>query len=212
MNARKIAAIAKMSLEVSQDSIVGLGAFLLQLFAEKIAGLEDQQACEGNGVGGNFMGLFTVAGTGAVSVAGALTNVDPFITALRETLPMVAQPNATWVMHPKLWGRIQKLKDSQNQYLLNPAPTGDIPMSLLGRPVKLTDQISVTRGSGNDTTAYVGDFARGMLFGDRMRMELGINPFVDWGTAQISVRVIERVGILVGIPRAFVKLTGITVA
>jgi HK97 family phage major capsid protein len=85
-------------------------------------------------------------------------------------------------------------------------------MSLLGRPVKLTDQISVTRGSGNDTTAYVGDFARGMLFGDRMRMELGINPFVDWGTAQISVRVIERVGILVGIPRAFVKLTGITVA
>ena len=91
-------------------------------------------------------------------------------------------------------------------------PTEAVPRRLLGIPVRLTDQILTNRGGGSDeTTIYLGAFRRGMIFGDRFQMTLGVNPFTSWSTAQIDVRVIERVGILVGIPSSFVKITGVQV-
>ena len=78
--------------------------------------------------------------------------------------------------------------------------------------MRLSDQILTNRGVGTDeTTAYVGAFGRGMIFGDRMGITMAINDAVDFATAQINVRVMERVAILVAIPSAFVKVTAIIV-
>jgi HK97 family phage major capsid protein len=211
MTARKLASLFTMSLEVMEDSLISLGDLFLTVIAEKLAKLEDGQALEGDGAGSNFTGIVAASGVGSVNVGGALTNLDPFITALYGTLPYEAQPNGTWVMHPKTWSAISKLKDSQNRYQVNPVPVGAPPLSLLGRPVRLTDQVLTNRGAGNDTHVYLGDYQRGMLFGDRRRMQMDLNPFSKFGTAQIDGRILERVGILVMIPRAFVKVTNITV-
>ena len=78
--------------------------------------------------------------------------------------------------------------------------------------MRLSDQISVTRGAGSDTTTYLGAFNRGMIFGDRRRLSIDVNPYSKFQTAQVDVRVLERVGILVGIPKCFVKVTGVTVS
>jgi len=213
LTARKIAAFATMSLELMEDNIVGLGDVLLTVFAEKIASVEDAQALEGDGTGNNFVGLFSAASVNSVAAGGALTNLDKFIDAWA-ALPSAVQQGAslTWVMHPKTWAAIRKLKATTNEYIVTPLPTGATPFSLHGIPVRLTDQISVTRGAGSDTTAYLGAFDRGMIFGDRRRLSMDLNPYSKFQTAQVDVRVLERVGILVGIPKAFTKLTGITVA
>ncbi len=210
LTAKKIAAIAKMSLELEQDSEVEVGGMLLRLFAERITAEEDRNALEGSGAGGDFVGLFTAAGVNAVSAGGALTNFDLLIEALY-ALPAPAISRARWFMAPKALREIQQLKDTQNQYLFNPSPSAAVPMTLLGKPIHLTDSISTIRGGGSDTTIYVGDFEEAMLFGDRQQMELAANPFTDFNTGQIAVRVLERVAITVGIPSHFAKITGITV-
>jgi HK97 family phage major capsid protein len=213
LTAKKIAAIGRMSLEVGDDSIVSLGDMFLRLFAEKIAQKEDEQALEGDGVGANFTGLFSAAGVNSVAGGGAIANLDKFVDAIAAlAFPAQVDESLTWIFHPKVWRDLNKLKATTNEYILNQQPTAGVPRSLLGIPVRLTDQISVTRGAGSDTTVYVGAFARGMIIGDRLRMTLGFNPFTAWSTAQIDVRVIERVGILVAIPKAFTKITGVTVS
>jgi HK97 family phage major capsid protein len=211
MTAKKIASLFTLSLEVFDDSIVSLGDLLLLVIAEKIAKIEDAQALEGDGAGQNFTGVLSASGVGTVNVGAALTNLDPFVTALYGTLPYEAQPNTTWIMHPKTWAAILKLKDTQNRYQVNPVPLGAPELSLLGKPVRLTDQILTNRGAGNDTHVYVGDFQRGLIIGDRLLQTLQLNPYSKFGTGQIDGRILERVGIVVGIGKAFVKVTNITV-
>ncbi len=212
LTAKKIAAFETMSLEVEEDNAAGLGDVLLTVFAEKIAAMEDLQALEGDGAGNNFVGLFTAAGVNAVAAGGALTNLDKFIDAWA-ALPSGVQQGEplTWVMHPKTWAAIRKLKATTNDYIVTPLPVQGTPYSLHGIPVRLTDQISVARGAGSDTTAYLGAFNRGMIIGDRRRLSIDTNPYSKFQTAQVDVRVLERVGILVGIPKCFTKVTGITV-
>jgi HK97 family phage major capsid protein len=213
LTAKKLAAFATMSLEIMEDNIVGLGDILLTIFAEKIAQVEDLQALEGDGTGNNFLGLFAAAGVNSVAAGGALTNLDKFIDAWA-VLPSAVQQGAslTWVFHPKVWRDIRKLKATTNEYIVTPLPVLATPFSLHGIPVRLTDQISTTRGAGSDTTAYLGAFNRGMIIGDRRRLALDINPYSKFQTAQVDLRVLERVAITVAIPKAFTKLTGITVA
>jgi len=214
LNARRFDARAQFTIELLQDSILDIGDLLFQLYAESIAELEDAQALEGDGAGANFVGVKNAAGGGSVAVSGAPADLDKFVDALFGTLPLVAinDPSCAWVMQPKLWAKLLKLKDANDRYLLNVNPTAGAPLSLLGKPVRLTDQISITGGTGADTTAYVGAWGRGMLFGERSSLATAISDAPGWTTAKIALRVIQRTAILVAVPSAFVKLTGITLS
>lgn len=209
LTAKKISALATLSLELEQDSAVVVGGMLFEVFGEAVASMEDAQALEGDGAGNNFTGLIA-AGVTDVPAGGALADFDKLIDALY-ALPVPAIAGATWIMHPKALKSIAKLKDTQDRYLFNPSPSQGTPATLLGRPIRLSDQIATNRGAGSDTVIYVGNFGTGMLFGDRMMMTIAANPFLNWSTAQISVRVLERVAITVGIPTYFAKVSGVTV-
>lgn len=219
LEAKKVASVATCSLELLQDSAINLGDFILQTFAESIAAEEDKQALEG---ATTFTGLYSVSGIGSVSAGGALATLDKLVNALGtlEAVSTQAAENATWVMAPKTWEKIRLLKhpqysgDTSGNYVVNPLPTAGTPLSLLGKPVRLSNQISITRGAGNDTTIYLGDFRRGMLFGDRMSVNFAVNPYDSAGfkAAQVVMRVMARTGILVSVPAAFVKITGVTVS
>jgi HK97 family phage major capsid protein len=213
LTAKKVAAFSTMSLEVMEDNLIGLGDLLLQIFAEKIAQEEDKQALEGDGTGQNFTGLFSMAGVNSVAAGGALTNLDKFVDGW-SLLPLAAQmdESLTWIFHPKVWRDVRKLKATTNEYLLSPQPWQGTPMTLHGIPVRLTDQVATNRGAGSDTTAYIGAFGRGMIIGDRRRLSLDVNPYSKFQAAQVDIRVLERVAITVAIPKAFTKLTGITVS
>ena len=219
LTAKKISSMFTISEEVIQDAAIDIvGEYILLRTAETIAGMEDAQGLEGDGSGANFTGLFAASGVGAVAVGGALTNLDDFIDALFGTLPFAAleDPSNAIAMHPKVWRDIQKLKiveysGGTNGSYRNDPMTAQ-PRSLHGVPVKLSDQILTNRGGGSDeTTVYMGSFRRGMVIGDRQRLELKIDPYTLMDTAQLRVRVLERVAILVAVPEAFVKLTAIQV-
>ena len=88
--AKKIAARAKASMEVFDDSLTQIASMMLQLFAEAIVKMEDAQALEGDGIGANFSGLLFADNVADVPVGAALTGLDPFIDAT-EALSFAAQ-------------------------------------------------------------------------------------------------------------------------
>lgn len=213
LTAKKIAAYGIMSNELLEDSAVALGDWLLQIFAEKAYGKLDQQALEGDGTGTNFTGIVAASGVGSVTngTNGAAPSLDKLAEVLFATLPQGAQPNASWVMSPKAWYQLAKLKDSQNQYLLTPDRSAAAPLSLYNRPVYLTDQITTTRTVGTSTDCsniYCGDFLRGLFIGERS-LALDLDPYGRFDTAQTRLRFILRAAALVALPTAFVVYSGV---
>jgi hypothetical protein len=90
--------------------------------------------------------------------------------------------------------------------------SGLLCLTLLGYPVFLSNKIADNRGTGtNESTAYFGDFSR-LYVGDRLGLSMMVDPFTKMAEAQVRLRVLERVGIVVAIPSAFCKVTGIQVS
>jgi HK97 family phage major capsid protein len=219
LTAKKLISVVTISKELLDDTPIEMGRFLLTEIVEAIGQVEDAQALEGDGTGTNFSGIYTVSGTSSVAVSAALTTIDPFIEAMKllaEKSPSYLN-EATFVMSPACWEKVSQLKhpgysgDTTGKYMVTQNPLYRIALSLLGRPVVLCNQIDDTRGTGNDTTAYLGAFRRGLVFGDRNKPSLFVDPYSAAATWQTKLYLGERVGVVVALPEAFVKLTGIDV-
>lgn len=217
VTAKKISALGTASVELFDDSAIQLGDLIIQTFTESIGEVEDAQALEGDGTANNFTGLYTASGVNSVSVGAALTNLDPLAEALRKlrAVSVSAAATSTWILSPALWEAVTVLKvagysgDTNGAYR-NAIGETEMGPTLLGRPVRFSNQISDARGTGTDeTTAYLGAFGRGMIFGDRMLAAILVDPYSLADTGQIRIRVMRRVGISVAIPSLFTKVTGI---
>lgn len=92
---------------------------------------------------------------------------DDFIDVQSDLLEEY-QANATWLMHRKVWAEVMQLKDSDNQYLLNPMLLfSGVQMQLLGRPVRFAGDMDSTVDEGNSIAIY-GDFREGYTVVDRI--------------------------------------------
>jgi HK97 family phage major capsid protein len=218
LTAKKLIAYSVVSRELQEDAAPEIGQLLLTEFAEAIAGLEDQQALEGDGTGNNFTGLKTaLSGSGQEVSGAALGNLDPFINAMAlvAATSAAAAANGSWVFHPYAWATVTALKhpqysgDTAGNYQLNPTPARGQALTLLGRPVFLSDQIEITSGTPDASSGYFGDFRRGLLMGDRNMLSIFLDPYSSSTTWQTKVYVGERVAINVAQPGAFVEITSI---
>lgn len=89
------------------------------------------------------------------------------------------QANALWMMHRKIWAEVMQLKDSDNQYLLNPMLLfSGVDMQLLGRPVRFAGDMddAITEGS---SIAIYGDFREGYTVVDRIGIRVLRDPYTD---------------------------------
>ena len=103
------------------------------------------------------------------------------------------QGNARWTMHRKVFAEIMKLKDSDNQYLLNPAMIfqGAMGPQLLGKPVVFFGDMSSTVDEGDYVLAY-GDFRAGYTIVDRLGIRVLRDPYTSKGFVQFYTT--KRVG------------------
>jgi len=216
LTAKKISGFFTISEELVNDAAPDvIGEFVVQETALALAKARDLQALEGDGVGLNFTGLFSAAGTNVVAGGSAAITYAKLIDAMFK-LPSRAlnNPGLSWVMSQKLWRDIVKLTDVSGWPIFAPAggQTLATSRSIHGVPVRLTDQISTVRGGGsNETTLYIGGFGYGLVYGDRQLMEMRIDPWTRMDTAQLRIRLMERTAIGVVRPDAFTKLTAITI-
>ncbi len=214
---KTLVGITPISNELLEDADVDVVSLLSELFAEAIAGEEDNQGFSGSG--SPFTGILNVAGTNLVTMAGGHTSFDDisadYLRDLITKAKVTTLAGAGFYMHPEVWARVQKIKEN-NQHIAsfaNPLVTKDAPNGagvvgyIWGKPVYLTEKITATDAVATKFVIF-GNLKYAYL-GDRKQVTMTVSEHATIGAANMfesnmsALRVTERVGIVIALPSAF---------
>jgi HK97 family phage major capsid protein len=220
MQAHTAVGLTPVSNELMADANVGVVDMLVDLFAEELAGEEDNQGLAG--VGAPFTGVLN---SGEVSTSTAATGNTTVATLdLADLIDAQANVKSTvlngavWVFHRTVWAGLKKLQEN-SQSLIAFGTTQSITMKtegsnantpvgfLLGYPVYLSDKMPSSPSAG---TAYgiFGNFKK-FYFGDRQQIAVNTSEHATIGSTNMfeansqAVRVLERISLNVGVGEAF---------
>lgn len=175
------------------DAIWNVEAWLTNKGADKFARTENEEFINGTGAheAQGIMSLADWTTLGAYErdaletryITGGVLAGDDFVDVQSDLLEGY-QSGAVWLMHRKIWAEVMKLKDANNQYLLNPQMlfTGSAPQ-LLGQPVKFAGDMANALTAGEYIAAY-GDFRAGYLVVDRIGIRVLRDPYSAHGFVQ----------------------------
>jgi HK97 family phage major capsid protein len=147
--------IIRVSEELLQDTAVDLEAIIRDAMAERIGRIVNQHLTLGTGVA-QPNGIITAAGVGAAAGAAAAIAFDDLIELEHAIDPAYrADPSCRWMLHDGTLKRLRKLKDSEGNYIWQPADVrSGAPASLLGYAYSI-----------NQAMAQVAASARSVVFG-----------------------------------------------
>lgn len=227
LEAKMIAVRGLASLQILQDSEIGLIDYWLTRASEAYALFEDAQALEGNGT--DFTGLSQVTSptdinevtNGANGAAVSYQKLVEQVYAAKKRSTRKA--SAAWVMHPFILQRLVQMKDSAGAPLLHRQDIARILSerivgpgfgegTILGYSVYATDQVSVARtvGTSSDcSNIYFGPFEDGIILGDLLGLQFAVSEHVKFHEAQLSFRLLKRTAILVAVGLAMTRQVGV---
>ncbi len=204
LNARKLTAILYSSDELIEDSdIFDVVKLIIDLFAEAVADEEERVIWVGDGTT-QPQGIDT-AGTIA-TIAAVNQDFDDIIN-LHFNLPRKYRRNAQFYVNDKTMSEIRKLKDSNNNYIVqNFSPTAnqqDSFSTLLGKQVIISDWVP-------DNTIFFMNAKILYFLGDRKRMSVKISQDTTQAFVndQTAIRIVTRIAGEVVQPLAGRELTG----
>lgn len=210
--------LAVVSNGLLADANVNVVQQLLALFAEAIAGEEDNQGLTGSG--SPFIGVLSDAGVNVVTMDSgkdtfAEIALKDFINLTVNVKPWALQ-GAGFIMHRVVWGLALQIQEGSQSIIafaqaaiagnteyfgIRPAGT------ILGYPVWLSDKMpSVTAVS---TKFVIFGNLRHVFLGDRQQLMMDVSPHATVGSINTfaanssALRVVERVAVAVGLPAAF---------
>jgi HK97 family phage major capsid protein len=207
---KKLACLVKVSRELLEDS-VNIGAMLEDAFLGRMSEELDRALLFGSGASNQPTGLFGISGINSVSMGddGAVpTNYDNLIDLLYEIqLDNGAAPSA-FVMHPRTNRTYAKLKDANDNPLVEPEMT-----KALRRLITTAVPIDQDQGTATDqcSTVLTGDF-RKMIVGMRRSLELRMLDQRYAEFDQVGFIATLRADVAVENPVHFAKLIGIKAA
>jgi len=215
-----IYAIITMTKELQLGTAINMDALLKKLVAQRIALEIENQVF--NGAAAPFTGLLNAVGVNAVPATAAGLIYDDLVDTLNNT-GQIEQYKATgeWFLNRTALALVMKLKDNNNRPLweLNNPLKGEV-SAILGRPYTLASQITTTVGV---TTIYYGPIDtifKGRLAGNPDMLNvlftevavLDTSGTIDENLFQsnkVAWRLEQLIGLIVGIPAAWVRLTGV---
>ena len=116
-----------------------------------------------------------------------------------------------WVMTPREFVTLRKLKDGDGRYMLTPDPTQDGVFRLFGAPVVVSGRVPDTGGSSSTGRAALVDFSQIAVARDvAPSVKILTERYADFD--QQAIRVVARYDAAPLNPAAIVTLTGITPA
>ena len=181
------------------------------LLAQKL----DQVALNGGG-SNEPNGVLQTSGIGAVVMGtngGAIT-LDKMLD-LKQTVAVdnADIPTAAFITNSKVENALSKLKDGNNQYLLNPYGSEIGQMQFAGRVLKVTNNIpsNLTKGSSSGvcSAAIYGNF-QDLLIGLFGSLELLADPYTQFQSGGVGVRALQAVDINVRHAQSFGAIVDIT--
>lgn len=177
----------KLSQKSIDDVTLNLENWLRQKVAREFSRMENTAFMTGNGIkkprGILDYGEWTTEGEYErwklehfdTETVGTLSGDD--LIDIQRLLLEDYQANASWMMNRSVWGETMKLKDDDNQYLLNPQMLfAGVDMQLLGRPVRFASDIDSSIAEGNSIMIY-GDFREGYTIVDRIGIRVLRDPY-----------------------------------
>ena len=207
---KSVKVLTRFSNELARQSVIALDAALKSRLVKDVADVVDAQLLSAGGDGiTKPKGLFAYPGQ-TLPVAGALT-LDHLIDA--EGLALQADVNAealVWVMTPREFTKIRKIKDGSQRYQLQPDPARAGGFTLFGHRVIVTKRVPDT--TGGTPTARVGlvDFSQIVVARDvAPSVKILDQTFGDFD--QQAIRVVARYDAAPVNDDAVIALTGITI-
>jgi len=146
-------ALSKVSKSLVNNSQFDLVSFVVGKMAESIAKWIENQLL--NGTPNKVTGLSTVSQT--VTAASATVLIADELIDVQEEVPDVFQGSAIWIMNKSTRKAIRKLKDGQDNYLLNKDATARWGYTLLGKDVYTSD--NMPEMEAGKTAIYYGDMS-----------------------------------------------------
>ena len=163
IDAFKLTDLARVSVELLQDSAFNIEEYLRQEFARAFGIAEEEAFCVGTGTN-QPTGIFTENG-GTVGVTAAANNaitVDEIIS-LVYALKTPYRRNAKFLMHDSTVALLRKLKDQNGAYLWQPSVQAGQPDKLLGYDLYTSPYVptvaagALAVGFGDFKSYWIGD-------------------------------------------------------
>jgi len=152
----------KVSNKLLRASFMDVEGLVRDRLAYKFAVTEETAFMTGSG-SGQPLGVFTASDNGIstgrdVSTDNTISEVKPDnLKRCRNTLKQQYWGNATWVFHRDVFGQIDREKDGNGQYLVQPNMQEGPAFRLLGFGVKLSEYAPNTMTTG-EYVGVLGDF------------------------------------------------------
>lgn len=158
IGAHKVGTLIKVSEELLSDAAFNLESYFTSEFARRIGNAEEEAFLTGNGTG-KPTGIFNATGGAEIGVTAAAANTitaDELID-LFYSLKAPYRKNAIWILNDSTVKIIRKLKDSNGQYLWQPALRDGEFDTILGKRI-FTTPFAPEAEAGAKTIAF-GDFS-----------------------------------------------------
>jgi len=191
-----------------EDPVVNLEDIITQDMVLQFAKAEGAAFVNGDGVGGKPEGILTdtdVQGTAVLNGGASFANADGIIK-LAFSIKEQYWAASRFVMNRFSLRDVRLLKDSQGNYLWQPAPDGihgvstGLPATLYGYPYTIA--VDYPSAAANAYTVSFGDHASAYWVVDRIEMQLLRDPFSQASAGAVVLHARKRVGGQVVLPEA----------
>lgn len=174
-------ALTLIGKSVANNADVDVVNFVINEMARKIALFLEKELLNGTvDKATGALATTTTLNAGSTSAISADNLID-----LQAKIPTVYQNEAVWIMNPKTFAAIKKLKDGNGQYLLQNDFTGEFPYRILGRPVYLSENMP-----------EVGNANKAVLYGDLSGLAVNFRENISIQVLQEKYATMHALGIV----------------
>lgn len=199
LDAKKLTAFTDVPNELLSDSLISFQTLINMMFPKALAWFEDVAFIKGSGAGEPF-GIINPANPAIIAVAkvagqSAASNNqiiwDNIVAMYSRMLPSSLN-NAIWLVTPDAFPQLATMALNVGTggapvWLVN--GQGDAPVTLLSRPVVITEKAPGVLGAQGDISFVDPSF---YLIGDRQVMAASSSEHYRFGNDMTSFRIIER--------------------
>ena len=154
LNGYLAGALAKIGKDLIANAQFDVVTFIVNEMADAIARFLEKECLAPSDSSNKVKGMSTLTNKVTAASTSAITADE--VVALRDKVKDVYQQNAIWVMSPATRTALRLLKGSDGHYLLNDDLSSPFGVSLLGKPVYVSDNMENIAASKN--VIFYGDF------------------------------------------------------
>ena len=212
LQAYTCAGYVPISEELSEDSLVPLGEFFRDVFANAWGKEFDLQALYANAAPNT--GVVYASGVNAVSRSTGRTTAagivpDELNLLIKALTTQAKRQGAAFIAHPTVWDEIFNAKDGMGQYYFSREAGQGRPASILGYQYIECDSMPDINSVTASTPFMVFGNPMRILWGDRVGFEFRIfdNTIEAMQYDRIFLRMRVRQGFVTAVPSAFAVLS-----